>query len=184
MLERDLLIMVDTIRKTMLLGIGAAALTRDRIEQFIGDSVARGELNTEQGKSLVEEMTQRAEQERQRLETFVTQQINRALENTGLTTRSEVTRLESRIVALESRVRDLSFAGAIGGSPAEDTTAPAAGPLADTNPSPTPPISEGVASSGPASVSSSGPASAPPSPPSPPTAPITVSPQDKKTGKA
>lgn len=175
--------MVDTIRKTLLLGIGAAALTRDRIEQFIGDSVARGELNTEQGKSLVEELTHRAEQERERLEAFVTQQVHRALETAGLTTRSEVTRLESRIVALESRVRDLSFAAAIGSGPTEDAST--TGPLADANSTPTPPVANNTTSSGPTSTSSTGPASSsgPASVPTPPTAPITVAPQDKKTGK-
>jgi len=88
------------------------ALTRDRIEQFIGESVARGELSTEQGKTLVEEMTQRAETERQKLESFVRVQVDHAMQAAGLVSRTELSRLEARISLLENRMRELSYPAA------------------------------------------------------------------------
>jgi len=102
--------MVDVIRRTLLIGVGAMALTRDRFEQFIGDSVARGELSSEQGKTLVEEMTQRAEQERERVERFVRDQVSRAVDMAGLAPRSEIARLEARIDSLEGRLHTLTTA--------------------------------------------------------------------------
>ena len=118
--------MVDLIRKSLLVGVGALALTRDRVDQFIGESVARGELSTEQGKSLVEELTHRAEQERQRVETLIQHQVNRAIEAAGYLPRTRVADLQARIDALESRVRELSIAKAVDSAATSPTSTPAA----------------------------------------------------------
>jgi BMFP domain-containing protein YqiC len=92
-------------------------------------------LSREEGTTLLDEMAQRADQERDRVERFVRQQVSHALDTAGLASREEIVRLEGRIDGLESRLRDLSFsvaavrAGEAGGSasqpdsaePSEDT---------------------------------------------------------------
>ena len=127
--------MIDIIRRSFLIGVGAMAITRDRLEQFITESVSRGELSREQGKTLLDEMAQRADQERDRVERFVRQQVSHVLDTAGLASREDISRLDGRIDNLESRLRDLSFsvasirAGESGGSgsqpdsaePSEDT---------------------------------------------------------------
>lgn len=117
--------MVDLIRRSFLIGLGALSLTRDRLEHFVNESVARGELSSEQGKSLLDEMTDRAEQQQQKLESFVRSQVDRCLEVAGLTPRSEVDRLEGRVDRLETRLRDLS--ARIGESETEAAGGPGSG---------------------------------------------------------
>ena len=46
----------ESIRKLILAGIGAAAVTKDKAETVLSDLVKRGELTVEQGKVLNEEL--------------------------------------------------------------------------------------------------------------------------------
>jgi polyhydroxyalkanoate synthesis regulator phasin len=106
----------DLIRRSFLVGVGALVLTRDKIEQFLADSVARGELNSEQAKNLLEELTTRADSERQKVESVVRQQVQRVLEGAGLPSHSEIKRLEAKIRNLEERVSHLSPSTTINGA--------------------------------------------------------------------
>ena len=52
--------MSDTARKIFLAGVGAVATTAEKSSQLVDDLVKKGELTVEQGKTLNEELKQKA----------------------------------------------------------------------------------------------------------------------------
>jgi polyhydroxyalkanoate synthesis regulator phasin len=126
--------MVNPIRRIMLMGVGAMSLTRERVEQFVSDSIARGELTSEQGKSLMEDWGRRAEERQAQLETMVRQQVERAINLAGLAPRSEVVRLEARLNALADRLHHLTVSPSGSTRPASDAAWPRGGePVRSSN---------------------------------------------------
>jgi len=120
----------DLIRRSFLVGVGALVITRDKIEQFLADSVARGELSSEQARNLLEELTTRADSERQKVEGVVRQQVQRVLEGAGLPSHAEMTRLEAKIRSLEERINHLSPSATINGaSDRYPSSSPASDPI-------------------------------------------------------
>ena len=55
--------MIDVIKKTMLMGVGLAAMTKDKVEEYARDLADSAKLSSEKGKKFVEEVVERAERE-------------------------------------------------------------------------------------------------------------------------
>ena len=49
----------DAIEQTILLSVGAASLTRDRVEQIIGELVAQGRVSAEDGRVIMDRLIAR-----------------------------------------------------------------------------------------------------------------------------
>ena len=55
----------NDLKKILLAGIGAAAVTAEKYPQVVAELVRRGELTVEQGRSINEELQHKAQQRRQ-----------------------------------------------------------------------------------------------------------------------
>ena len=93
--------MIDTIKQTMLIGIGLAAMTKDKVEQLAREMADNAKLSAEKGQEFVREVTQRAERAREDMQTTVQKAVDDALKRTSVATRDQITSLESRIARLE-----------------------------------------------------------------------------------
>ena len=100
--------MFDTLEKMMLFGLGAAAMSRDKVSHFLDDMVKRGEVTAEEGRKLYDELMARAETERQNINERVRTQVRDMLTELGVPDRTQVALLEARIAALEHRIDELS----------------------------------------------------------------------------
>lgn len=58
----------DGIKKTLLAGVGAAALTIEKSSEVVDKLVKKGELTVEQGKTLNQELKHKAEEEKKDVE--------------------------------------------------------------------------------------------------------------------
>lgn len=100
--------MFESLRKAMLIGLGAAAMSRDKLRQAIDDLVARGEVTTEEGRKLYDELAARAEEERSNWSERITKQLRDMLRNLGLAEASQISALEAKIDALEQRLNEIA----------------------------------------------------------------------------
>lgn len=96
--------MFETIRKAMLVGMGAAALSWDKIKESVDELVSKGDISAEEGKKLYSEMTARAEEQGRDLDERLRSQVRQMLTNVGVADRTQIAVLENRIEALESRI--------------------------------------------------------------------------------
>lgn len=94
----------ELIEKTFLAGMGAAALTKDRLQELVEDLVRRGQLNSDEGRDVVERLLSRSREEARTMLKKADSSLQGAYHDIGLTTKRELEDLEFRMRQLEMRV--------------------------------------------------------------------------------
>ncbi len=98
------LAMKELIEKALLLGVGAASLTKEKLQALVDEFVRRGQLTREEGEKLVEEAMQQARRAGTSIKERATETLQETLEAMGVATRDSVDELERRIAVLEAKV--------------------------------------------------------------------------------
>jgi polyhydroxyalkanoate synthesis regulator phasin len=94
----------DLIERTFLIGVGAAAFTKDRIQELVEEFVRRGELSGEEGREMVERLVARSRDEARSAVKRADSSLQGALRDFGITTRRDLEELEMRVRELEHRI--------------------------------------------------------------------------------
>ncbi|CAM2927132.1 phasin family protein [Rariglobus hedericola] len=92
--------MIDLIKKTLLAGVGAAVITKEKVEDTLDDYVRQGKVKAEDAKIIASKI---AEQGRKEFED-VSQALAAKIQD--LASRG-TDKTDPRIAALEQRIRDL-----------------------------------------------------------------------------
>jgi len=100
----------ELIEKTFLAGMGAAALTKDRVQELVEDLVYRGQLSSEEGREVVERLVSRSREEARSVLKKADSSLQGAYRDIGLPTRREFEDLDFRLRQLEMRVQLLEKA--------------------------------------------------------------------------
>lgn len=104
--------MNEILRRLMLAGVGAVALTRDEIENFVNRLVERGELAQKDGEKIMSEVKERVRQQRpqmpavnfgEQLENSLEQFLNRL----NVPSKRDIDELSAKIAQLAARVEEL-----------------------------------------------------------------------------
>ena len=96
--------MIDLIKKTMLAGVGATVVTKEKVESLLHDYVEKGKLSTADAKNLAERIIADGRHEYEQAKTDLGQRLNELLKKSNFATREELTALEKRLAALESKL--------------------------------------------------------------------------------
>ena len=94
----------DLIERTFLIGVGAAAFTKDRVQELVEEFVRRGELSSEEGREMVDSLLARSRDEARSAMKRADSSLQGALRDFGVTTRRELEDLEMRVRQIEHRV--------------------------------------------------------------------------------
>ncbi len=92
------------IEKILLLGIGAASLTREKITELVDEMVRRGQLTREEGQKIVDEAVAGAEREGSQVAGRFSDAYQDTLRAMGIASRGYVDELERRTAVLEAKV--------------------------------------------------------------------------------
>jgi polyhydroxyalkanoate synthesis regulator phasin len=116
----------DLIERVFLLGVGAAALTKDRVQELVEDLVRRGQLSGDEGREVADRLIARSREEAKAAAKKADSSLQGAYREMGLVTRREIEDIEFRLRQLEHRVQLLEAAedapsesapgGSVGGS--------------------------------------------------------------------
>lgn len=115
----------DLIERTFLVGVGAAAFTKDRVQELVEEFVHRGQLSTEEGREMVDRLVARSRDEARSAMKKADSSLQGTLRDLGLAPRREVEDLESRVRHLEHRLALLESAASGDPAAAEGDTGPA-----------------------------------------------------------
>jgi poly(hydroxyalkanoate) granule-associated protein len=106
--------LVEGLRKLLLAGIGAVALSRDETEDFVNKLVARGELAQKDAEKLLREVQSRLRQARPEVQeqagkvsTRVEQGMEEFLNRLNIPSKRDVDELNAKIAQLTARVEEL-----------------------------------------------------------------------------
>jgi len=94
--------MMDFLKKSMYVGLGLAAMTKERVEAFAKEVASQTRMSEEEGRKLADFLGDEATKAETKLKEKVERLVDRATER--LATRQQVADLEKRIAELEARL--------------------------------------------------------------------------------
>ncbi len=97
----------ETMERLILLQVGAAAATRDRVERAVEDLIVQGRLERAEGRTVVNEVVGRARERSEGARSFVDASVQQSLKGVGIPTREDYEDMVFRVEQLEHRVRML-----------------------------------------------------------------------------
>ncbi|MCK9483862.1 MAG: phasin family protein [Candidatus Marinimicrobia bacterium] len=89
--------MNELIKKIFLAGVGAASLTKEKIENILEDLIKRGEIAREDKNSLLNEMLNSVERGQQETAKFIRKEIEKVLKALDIPSRSEFEELKKQV---------------------------------------------------------------------------------------
>jgi poly(hydroxyalkanoate) granule-associated protein len=99
--------LLEAVRKVLLAGIGAVALGKEEIEDFVDKLVERGEIAEKDGRKLVREVLERRKKDAEKAEDEITKRVEGALERMNVPTIVDIDALSEKISALSKKVDEL-----------------------------------------------------------------------------
>lgn len=93
--------MKSLIKKSLLIGMGALSLTREKAEKIVRELEEKGDVTSDEAKQFVSELSERGEQERSALKKVVAAELERLKNMTGIITKKDLAVFEERLRKLE-----------------------------------------------------------------------------------
>ena len=93
--------MLDIARKAILVGIGLASMTKDKIEESAKKIAEEEKLSEEEGRKLAEDLLKRSDEARKNLKDQVEKFVENTLKKLDSPSREDLQKLEERIKKLE-----------------------------------------------------------------------------------
>lgn len=113
----------DLIERAFLVGVGAAALTKDRVQELVEELVHRGHLTGDEGKELADKLVTRSRDEARAAMKKADSSLQGAYRDMGLATRRDIEDFDFRLRQIEHRVQllegSVDSTASQGESPAE-----------------------------------------------------------------
>lgn len=97
----------DLFQKFLLLGLGAASATKDKIEQMVTDMVGEGDISADQGRKLISEVVDKSREEAESIRKTAKDETAKAIAAMGFATKDDIKRLELEIEKLRDKINDL-----------------------------------------------------------------------------
>ena len=96
--------MIDALKKTLLAGVGAAIVTKDKVEAALGDLVSQGKLSATEAKALAEKIAADGRKEFEEASAHISAKVNDLFNHTNEKTLHRLAHLEARVHALEAKI--------------------------------------------------------------------------------
>jgi len=110
----------DAVEQAILVSVGAASLTRDRVEHIVAELVSHGRISTKDGRVLVDRLLRRVVDPQaptaSGLVGHLEDSMRSALSDAGVVTRGEVDDLRMHLAELDHRLRLIEARDAPAGS--------------------------------------------------------------------
>ena len=93
--------MKELLKNMIYTGVGAAFLTRDKIDEIRKELVERGNLTREEGKEFVEDLLKKSNNARDQLEIWLNRQVEERIKGLNLATVDELDELRRKVEELQ-----------------------------------------------------------------------------------
>ncbi|HHW43490.1 hypothetical protein GFC01_01540 [Desulfofundulus thermobenzoicus] len=97
--------MFKLAEKFFLAGLGALAVTREKLEQIVDELAEKGQVSREEARKMLNDLVDKGEREKDHITNTLRRELNGLRDDLGLVTRSEVEELRKRIAHLEEQLK-------------------------------------------------------------------------------
>jgi poly(hydroxyalkanoate) granule-associated protein len=101
---------LESLRRVLLAGIGAVALTFEEMGELVDKLVERGEIAEEEGKKLVNEIREKRKKTTDEAEDIASTRMREMMDKMDIPTKSDIDALSNKIAALSKKVDELKKA--------------------------------------------------------------------------
>ncbi len=95
--------MIDTIKKTLLAGVGAAVVTKDKVESALADFVKQGKVTSAEAREMADKIAAEGKREFETLSGELNEKIRDVLAGFSRSTQDRLDALEARVKNLEHK---------------------------------------------------------------------------------
>ena len=99
--------MFELIRRTVLAGLGAATLTKEKVEELVDELIKRGEVASEKRPKVVQELLAKVEESGKELQERVDKAAKEAVERLGIPTKADLDALHRKMDDLVRKVEKM-----------------------------------------------------------------------------
>ena len=93
--------MIDTIKKTLLAGVGAAVVTKEKVEAALEDFVKQGKVSSAEARAMAEKIAADGKKEFETLSGQLNDKVKDVVSGLSRSTQDRLDALEARVKALE-----------------------------------------------------------------------------------
>ena len=93
--------MLELMKKVVLTGIGAAALTKEKVQELAKEMAEKSKMSAEEGREFLDDVSKKWDESVKGFEARVEKAVRAALDKVDIPTKSDVTKLAERIEHLE-----------------------------------------------------------------------------------
>ena len=108
--------MLDIIKKSVLAGIGAIAVTEEKVRELVAEFVQKGEISQKEGETLVSDLQHVLDENKAKLTALIEQQVRKLLNELHLATqhdlaetvkalKKDVAKIEQQVAQLEKQMK-------------------------------------------------------------------------------
>lgn len=95
--------MLDIIKKSIYLGLGAATLTKERIESLVDELIEKGQLAKDDKPKAVQDILDKIEKEEKEIKTKIDDTVTETMNKIGIVAKSDYDALLKRVEELEKK---------------------------------------------------------------------------------
>ncbi len=96
--------MKDIIEKSINLGLGIAATTKEKVENLVDDLIAKGQLEKQEKAKTVQEVLSKLEKSETEFKEKTRAVVNETVNNFGFATKKEMNNLKETISDLQKKI--------------------------------------------------------------------------------
>lgn len=93
--------MKEMLKNALYAGLGAAFLTKEKIEELKADLIEKGKMSQEEGKQFVDDLLRKSEKAKDQLELWINKRVEARIKQLNLATKDEIAELERKIEELQ-----------------------------------------------------------------------------------
>ena len=95
--------MKELLQNIMYAGIGAATLTREKLEELQDELIEKGKMSRDEGKQFVDELRSKSEKAKEQLDQWITRRVEDQVKQLNLASKDEIAELQRKV----DELRDL-----------------------------------------------------------------------------
>ncbi|AKC81738.1 hypothetical protein IMCC26134_01215 [Verrucomicrobia bacterium IMCC26134] len=94
--------MIDTIKKTLLAGVGAAVITKEKVQDALDDYVRQGKIKADDARIIADKIAERGRREFEEMSAQASVKVQEILHRQDAAVVARLTALEARVAVLEA----------------------------------------------------------------------------------
>lgn len=100
--------MIEELKRTLYAGLGAGAVTYEKVEEVLQDLVAKGKISADEARATANKVVEESKAEFDQSTSAVQKQFEKLLDRASVAKKRDLDAMRQRIDALEKAVEELS----------------------------------------------------------------------------